>query len=196
MDVASPATRLIIPDGRGQGNLFLVNNCQRCNLQRGQTFRGGTTLRSEAVWVTIRKPGKGDPEQPAVARIHHTPWSNYETSAFCGDTFDTVQRWPVSKLAKYCHYWNGRHLQFKKDYAKAEASYRLVVDKYPDFALADHAGYGLVECLCAQKKFAAARKVNAELRKRVEKRAAGRCAVQRLVQAMSEHIPSEVARPE
>jgi hypothetical protein len=156
----------------------------------------GTTLRSETVSVTVRKPAQGDPEQQPVARIHHTPWSNYESNAFCGDTFDTVQRWPDSRLAKYCHYWNGRHLQHKKEYAKALASYRLVVEKYPDFALADHAAYGVVECLCAQKKLAEARKVNAELRKRLSKRAAGRSAVERLAQDMSERTASELAREE
>jgi hypothetical protein len=160
----------------------------------------GTTLRSEPVSVTIRKPGKGDKEQQPVARIHHTPWSNYESNAFCGDTFDTVKNWPASRLAKYCHYWNGRHLQFKKEYAKAESSYRIVVEKYPDFALADHAAYGIVECLCAQKKYAEARKANTELQKRLEERAARtghkdcRTAVRCVVQTMSERIARELAR--
>jgi hypothetical protein len=163
---------------------------------RAVVEHNGTTLRSETVSVTIRKPGKDDKEQQPVARIHHTPWSNYETNAFCGDTFDTVKRWPDSRLAKYCHYWNGRHLQHKKDYAKAEASYRIVVEKYPDFALADHAAYGVVECLCAQKKFAEAQKANTELRKRLEKRAAGQSAVQQLAQDLSKRIASELARVE
>jgi hypothetical protein len=132
----------------------------------------GTTLRSEAVTVSIRKPGKDDPENQPVGRIHHTPWCNYQDNAFCGDTFDLVKRWPTSRLAKYCHYWNGRHLQVKKEYAKAQASYQTVLDKYPDFALADHATYGLVECLVAQKKFPEAQKVNTALRQRLAKRTA------------------------
>jgi hypothetical protein len=132
--------------------------------------QGSTVLRSDTLTVAIRKPAKDDKEQQPVGRIHHTPWSNYETNAFCGDTFDLVKRWPDSRLAKYCHYWNGRHLQHKKEHAKALESYRVVVEKYPDFALADHAAYGMVECLMAQKKFAEARQVNATLRRRLDKR--------------------------
>jgi hypothetical protein len=160
----------------------------------------GSTLRSEALTVTIRKPGKDDKEQQPVARIHHTPWSNYETNAFCGDTFDLVKRWPDSRLARYCHYWNGRHLQHKKEYAKAVESYQIVVEKYPDFALADHAAYGIVECLVAQKKFAEARTVNAKLRQRLDDRArkAGqkdsRGTVQQLAQEMSERIDRALAQ--
>jgi hypothetical protein len=154
-----------------------------------------STLRSEAVTITIRKPGKDDPEQQPVARIHHTPWSNYETNAFCGDTFDLVKRWPDSRLAKYCHYWNGRHLQHKKEYAKALANYRMA-EKYADFALADHAAYGVVECLVAQKKLAEAQKYNAALRQRLAGQKGSQGAVQQLAQQMSQRLDRELAREE
>jgi hypothetical protein len=116
-------------------------------------FEGrGVTLRSNPVTVVIRRPGKGDPEAGPVDRLHHIPWSNYVTDAFCGDTFDVVKRWPESRLAKYCHYWNGLHLQHKKEYDKAIASFRTVVTRYPNWVLADHANYGIVACLDAQGK--------------------------------------------
>jgi hypothetical protein len=134
--------------------------------------QGGTKLASQPLTLTIRKPAKGTAEFDPVARIHHTPWSNYETNAFCGDTFDLVQKWPASRLAPYCHYWNGRHLQNKKDLDKAIASYRIVVEKYPDFALADHAEYGIIECLTAQKQLLAAQKRSVALREKLEGRAA------------------------
>ena len=101
---------------------------------------------------SIRRPAKDDGESAAVARLHHLPWSNYVTDAFCGDTFDVVKRWPQSKLAKYCHYWNGLHLQHKKEYDKASASFKTVVERYPDFVLAHAAEFGVIECLYAQKK--------------------------------------------
>jgi hypothetical protein len=159
----------------------------------------GTTLRSEPIRVAIGKPAKGDVEQQAVGRIHHTPWSNYETNSFCGDTFDTVKRWPNSRLSRYCHYWNGRHLQHKKEYAKALDSYKTVVEKYPDFALADHAAYGEVECLVALKKLAEAQKANAALCKRLKERAAklgqkGDTTVQLLAQQMSDRLQRDLAR--
>jgi hypothetical protein len=148
----------------------------------------GGTLTSAPVTFTIRRPAKGDPEAGPVDRIHHTPWSNYDTNAFCGDTFDVVKRWPKSKLAPYCHYWNGRFSQNKKEYDKALASYRTVVEQYPDFALADHAAYGLAECLLAQNQKEAARKELAALRDRLdarggkaEDRAGGQTAVRHLV---------------
>jgi hypothetical protein len=33
---------------------------------------------------------------------------------FCGDTFDLVEKWPSSKLARYSRYWSGRYLQTVK----------------------------------------------------------------------------------
>lgn len=158
----------------------------------------GATLTSPTVKFVITKPGKDDPEQPAMARIHHTPWSNYDTDAFCGDTFDLVQKWPESRYAKYCHYWNGRYSQNKKEYEKAIASFRIVVDKYPDFALADDADYGIVECLCAQKKFQEAEKYNTALRQRLKERKAragigsGQTMVQGLAHAMSHRLNREL----
>lgn len=106
----------------------------------------GIRVASAPVVVHIRTPRNGDPDFDAVGRVHHIPWSNYETNAFCGDTFDVVQKWPDSKLAKYCHYWNGRYSQHKKDYDKAIASYRIVLDKYPDLPLAEDARRALAEC--------------------------------------------------
>lgn len=106
----------------------------------------GARLSSGPVVLTIRTPKAGDADADAVARIHHVPWSNYETNAYCGDTFDVVKRWPDSRLARYCHYWNGRYSQHQKEYAKAIASYESVVAKYPGFALADDARRGIEEC--------------------------------------------------
>jgi hypothetical protein len=108
--------------------------------------RAGTQLTSGPVTITLRTPKKGEADFDAVARIHHIPWSNYETNAYCGDTFDVVKRWPDSALARYCHYWNGRYSQHQKDYAKAIASYEELLARYPDFALADDARRGLEEC--------------------------------------------------
>jgi hypothetical protein len=146
----------------------------------------GGSLTSEPITFTIRRPGKGDAEAGPVDRIHHTPWSNYDTNAFCGDTFDVVKRWPKSKLARYCHYWNGRYSQHKKEYAKALASYRVVVERFPDFPLAEHAAYGIAECLRAQDKKDDARKHLVALRDKLKQRAAkgaekGRTVVQQLV---------------
>jgi hypothetical protein len=119
---------------------------------RAVFMHGGTRYASEAVRLTIRKPEKGDAEFDAVARLHHMPWSNYDTNAFCGDTFDVVKRWPDSKLAKYCHYWNGRYSQNKGELDKAIASYETVLKQYPDFELADAARLGLAECKTAASK--------------------------------------------
>jgi hypothetical protein len=132
----------------------------------------GGTVASEPVTFTIRRPAKKDAEAGPVDRLHHTPWSNYDTNAFCGDTFDLVKRWPKSKLARYCHYFNGRYSQNKKEYAKAIASYKTVVEKYPDFPLADHAAYGIAECLLAQDKKEEARKQLQALGEKLKKRAA------------------------
>jgi len=113
---------------------------------------GDTVVSSDTISITLRRPGKTDPEAGPVDRLHHIPWSNYVTDAFCGDTFDVVKRWPDSKLAKYCHYYNGLHHQHKKEYDKASASFRIVTEKYADFILADAAQFGMAECLHAQKK--------------------------------------------
>lgn len=113
------------------------------------SLESGQTARSAPITFTIRRPGKDDPEWGPVDRLHHMPWSNYITDAFCGDTFDVVKRWPQSKLAKYCHYWNGLHYQNKKEYGKAIESFRIVADKHPGFVLTGHAKRGISECTSA-----------------------------------------------
>lgn len=152
----------------------------------------GGKLVSSPITVSIRRPGKDDAEHGPVDRIHHVPWTNYNTDAFCGDTFDVVKRWPGSRLSRHCHYWNGRFSQNKKEYDKAIASYRIVMQKYPDFVLADHAEFGIVECLCAQKKLKEAQALNTTLRQKLDARSArsrmGATAVQRLAAAMSQSI--------
>src|SRR5262245_12711118 len=105
--------------------------------------------RSAPITFTIRRPAKDDPEWGPVDRLHHMPWSNYITDAFCGDTFDVVKRWPESKLAKYCHYWNGLHHQHKKEYDKAIDSFRLVAAQ-PGFVLTEHAKRGISECMSSK----------------------------------------------
>jgi hypothetical protein len=111
----------------------------------------GKRVASPALSITVRRPDKKDPEWGPVDRLHHIPWSNYITDAFCGDTFDVVKRWPDSKLAKYCHYWSGLHHQHKKEYEKAIESFRAV-EKQPRFILVPHAQAGITECLRAQGK--------------------------------------------
>jgi hypothetical protein len=145
----------------------------------------GRPLASAPVAFTIRRPAKGDAEWGPVDRIHHTPWSNYDTNAFCGDTFDVVKRWPKSRLARYCHYWNGRFSQNKKEHDKAIASFRLAVAEGPDFPLADHAAYGIAECLLAQNKPAEARKHLLALQKQLKQRS-GRAEAQSAVQHLIE----------
>jgi hypothetical protein len=114
------------------------------------TYEDQRGLRTAApVTVTIRRPTKEEGETGPVDRLHHMPWSNYVTDAFCGDTFDLVKQWPKSKLAKYSHYWSGLHLQHKKEYEKALASFRIVVEQYPDFVLVEHARLGIRECTTA-----------------------------------------------
>jgi hypothetical protein len=130
----------------------------------------GTTLRSVPLPVTIGRPAKGDKEQNPVDRLHHTPWSNYTTDAFCGDCFDLVKQWPDSRLARYAHYWNGVFHQHKKEYDKAIASYRTVLTNYPNFVLADHAEYGIIECLTAQSENAVATDRCADLIRRLHER--------------------------
>jgi len=150
--------------------------------------REGGALTSEPISITIRKPAANDKEQQPVARIHHTPWSNYDKDKFCGDTFDLVKSWPDSRLARYCHYWNGRYSQNKKEYDKAIASYRTVVEKFPDFPLADDAAFGIVECLHAQKQFADAHKANLLLRDKVKGKSG---AVAALVEEMGRRLSRE-----
>jgi hypothetical protein len=133
---------------------------------------GNKDRRVESPWVSfsIRRPDKKDPEWGPVDRLHHIPWSNYITDAFCGDTFDVTKRWPDSKLAKYCHYWNGLHYQHKKEYDKAAESFKFAADRYPDFLLRDYADFALAECLLAQNKRDEAAKRFAELFKRIKER--------------------------
>jgi hypothetical protein len=160
----------------------------------------GSKVVSEPITVTLAKPAKGAPEFDPMARLHHTPWSNYDTNAFCGDTFDLVQKWPTSRFARYCHYWNGRYSQNKKEYDKAIASYRVVMDKYPDFVLADAAEYGIVECLLAQKKLPEAQKAAVALRQRLNDQAAragikpgtGQSSVQQLTQRVSARLQRDL----
>ncbi len=172
--------------------------------QKGGTFKvkavledGGRTIASEPVTFTTRMPGKDDPDQPAMARLHHPPYSNYETDKFCGDTFDLVEKWPASRLAKYSHYWNGRYSQNQKEYEKAIQSFRTVVEKYPDFVLAEDARYGIIECLVELKRADEARKEIASLLEKACERAekAGFCcekgnqtAAQRLARALAERL--------
>ena len=156
----------------------------------------GATLRSKPVTLTVRRPADSDPDFQAMARIHHAPWSNYDLNKFCGDTFDLVEKWPGSRFAKYCHYWNGRFLQNQKEYNQAIASYRTVVEKYPDFSLADDADYGIVECLYAQKKLDEAQQYNTAVRQKYNDRTAktgleyghGQTIVQRLAHGMTHRI--------
>jgi len=100
--------------------------------------------------ITIRRPDKKDAEWGPVDRLHHIPWSNYITDCFCGDTQDVVKRWPESKLAKYCHYYNGLFHQHKKEYDKAIASFKIAAEIFPGFVLADAARTGIQECQAAK----------------------------------------------
>src|SRR5262249_28156849 len=129
----------------------------------------GITFESAPLKVSIARPAKGAKEQSAVDRLHHLPWSNYTTNAFCGDCFDLVKQWPDSRLARYAHYWNGVFHQNKKEYDKAIASYRTAA-KYAGFVLADHADLGVIQCLVAQKNTAEAARQNEALSRRIEDR--------------------------
>jgi hypothetical protein len=152
---------------------------------------GSAKVTSPAVTITIRRPGKEDAEWGPVDRLHHMPWSNYVTDSFCGDTFDVVKRWPESKLAKYCHYYNGLFSQHKKEYDKALASFKIVTQTYPNFVFADAANYGIAECLMAQGKRAEAMSHVAALQKAIRERsasAAGSGCVSALVDTLAEQI--------
>lgn len=117
----------------------------------------GVTMSSEPVTFSIARPAKGDKEWGPVDRLHHLPWCSYVTDAFCGDTFDLVKQWPDSQLAVYAHYWNGLHLQNKKEHAKAVESFQTVLTKYPTSVLVPSARIGLVEGLTATGKLGEAR---------------------------------------
>jgi hypothetical protein len=155
---------------------------------------GSAKVTSPAVTITIRRPGKQDAEWGPVDRLHHMPWSNYVTDCFCGDTFDVVKRWPESKLARHCHYYNGLYSQHKKEYDKALASFRIVTEKYPDFVLADAANYGIAECLMAQGKRAEAMDHVAALQKAIRQQAAnvaGSACVSALADRLADQIRKE-----
>ena len=155
---------------------------------------GSAGVTSPAVTITIRRPGKHDAEWGPVDRLHHIPWSNYVTDSFCGDTFDVVKRWPESKLARYCHYYNGLFSQHKKEYDKALASFKIVTENYPDFMFADAANYGIAECLMAQGKRAEAIGHVAAMQKSIGQRsanAAGSSCVSALVDRLADQIRRE-----
>jgi len=136
--------------------------------------QGDVTVTSKPTVVKLSKPDKKDAENGPVDRIHHVPWSNYVTDAFCGDTFDVVKRWPDSKLTKYCHYYSGMHHLHKKEYDKALASLRVVVEKYPDFLLAADADHAIGQCLTAKGDKDEATKHQAAMQKRLKKDTTGR----------------------
>lgn len=141
----------------------------------------GTALRSEPVELSARPAAKDDAEHAPMSRIHHPPWSNYETDRFCGDTFDLVAKWPESRYAKYARYWSARYLHSQGDHEKALAEYRALLDTHAGFALADDAEYAIAECLLALKKADEAAKVLGGLRKRSD-RTAARVLAERLVE--------------
>jgi hypothetical protein len=151
----------------------------------------GNTIKSSPLTVTISRPAKDDKEFGPVDRLHHMPWSNYTDNAFCGDCFDLVKRWPDSRLARYAHYWNGVYHQNKKEYDKAVESYRTAA-AYPDFVLADHAAFGLVECLLAQKKVAEAAQHAEALERKMQVRLgkAGPATVQLLSRRLTAQLQS------
>jgi hypothetical protein len=113
---------------------------------------GAGVVSSEPVAITVRRPAAKDTERAPVDRLHHLPWSNYVTNAFCGDTFDLVKQWPKSRLARYAHYWNGLHHQHKKEYDKAIASFGAARSADSAFVLAADADLGILECLIAQDR--------------------------------------------
>lgn len=145
----------------------------------------GVKLTSKPIKFSINSPSKDDVELPPVARIHHPPWCNYGVNKFCGDTFDLVNRWPDSRLAKYCHYWNGRFLQNNNEYEKAIESFELAAKQGPKFALSDDADFGIVECLTALGKSDEAEKHKAGLLKKYSRKT-GPTAITRLAQTASE----------
>jgi hypothetical protein len=142
---------------------------------RAVVERKGAVLAAAPLKVTITRPAKDDREHGPVDRLHHIPWSNYTTNAFCGDCFDLVKNWPRSRLARYAHYWNGVHHQHKKEYDKALASFRVAAED-PRFVLAEHAEYGTIECLAAQGENAAAVDLCGDVVRKVQERH-GRTAV-------------------
>jgi hypothetical protein len=152
----------------------------------------GKTLTSAPITVKITRPSKGDAEFGPVDRLHHIPWSNYTTDAFCGDTQDVVKRWPASRLVKYCHYWNGRFFQHKKEYDKALASYREVVKSYPDFILWEDAHFGVAECLVALGKLQEAKSTLETLQSVLKERTnGGRSVVHGLAEELGRRLKSD-----
>ena len=159
--------------------------------------RDGREIASKPVRLSMAPVAKGNPDFLAMRRLHHPPWSNYEVNKFCGDTFDLAKRWPESRLAKYSHYWSARYSQNNKKYDEAIASYKTVVEKYPDFILVDHAGYGIVECLLAQKKSKEAKQALAKLLHRCKARAEKEglcCSTRTTVQALALERSKELAK--
>ncbi len=147
---------------------------------RAVVMNAGKELKSDPLKVTVRRPARGSKEVAAVGRLHHLPWSNYTTNAFCGDTFDLVKQWPDSRLARYAHYWNGVYSQNKKEYAKALESFRKAAS-YADFVLADHAEFGAIECLRALGRAAEASARSEELVRRLRERERGLVSTVRLL---------------
>jgi TolA-binding protein len=102
--------------------------------------------------------------------------------------------WPESKLARYCHYYNGLFSQHKKEYDKAIASFKIVAENHPEFVFADAANYGIAECLMAQGKRAEARGHVAALQKAIRQRSAnvaGSGCVSALVDRLADQIRKE-----
>jgi hypothetical protein len=152
----------------------------------------GTTVTSTPISITVTRPSKGDAEFGPVDRLHHIPWSNYTIDAFCGDTQDVVKRWPESRLAKYCHYWNGRFFQHKKEYDKALASYREVVKSYPNFVLCEDAQFGVAECLVALGKLQEGKSTLETLQSALKERGSvGRSVVQGLTEELGRRLKSD-----
>lgn len=148
----------------------------------------GSEVTSQPIRFSMAPVAKGHDDYLAMRRLHHPPWSNYEVNKFCGDTFDLVKQWPTSRLAKYSHYWSGRYSQNKGEYEAAIGSYRIVIEKYPDFVLVDYAGYGIVECLAAQNKHKEALEEIGRLLKlcsRCARKAGGGCATDSTVRVLA-----------
>lgn len=154
---------------------------------------GSVQVTSQPVTITIRRPDNQDAEWGPVDRLHHLPWSNYVTDRFCGDTFDLVNRWPDSKLARHCHYYNGLFSQYKQEYNEAIASFKIVAENYPTFVFADAANYGIAECLMAQGKRAEAMAHIATLQQAIRQRPAG-ASGSSCVCALLDRLAGEIRR--
>jgi hypothetical protein len=123
---------------------------------RAVVKQGDTVLTSAPITLSLRRPDRKDAEWGPVDRLHHMPWSNYCTNAFCGDTFDVAKRWPASKMTRYCLFYNGLHHQHKKEHDKAVASLRELVEKHPDFVLVPHAKRAILQSYLDQGNWPAA----------------------------------------